>query len=135
MGDLTEVVVWQADDDRIFDAICAGATGYLLKKTQPAQLIESLREVTQGGAPLSPEIARRVVELFREFRPDGLHPPVHLIGAQVHLLESRKASGGTPLHVVGHPLSGRREIAPAECLLSPPDGLDVLATHAPTVRG
>lgn len=58
------------DDDRIFDAICAGATGYLLKKTQPAQLIESLREVTQGGSPLSPEIARRVVELFREFRPD-----------------------------------------------------------------
>jgi DNA-binding NarL/FixJ family response regulator len=58
------------DDDRIFDAICAGASGYLLKKTQPAQLIESLREVTQGGAPLSPEIARRVVELFRALRPE-----------------------------------------------------------------
>jgi DNA-binding NarL/FixJ family response regulator len=62
------------DDDRIFDAICAGATGYLLKKTQPAQLIESLREVTQGGAPLSLEIARRVVELFRALRPEEREP-------------------------------------------------------------
>lgn len=58
------------DDDRVFDAICAGATGYLLKKTQPAKLIDSLREVMDGGSPMSPEIARRVVELFREFRPE-----------------------------------------------------------------
>src|SRR5947207_302622 len=58
------------DDDRVFDAICAGATGYLLKKTQPAKLIESLREVLEGGSPMSPEIARRVVDLFREFRPE-----------------------------------------------------------------
>lgn len=57
------------DDDRIFDAICAGAAGYLLKKTPPAKLIESLREAVQGGAPMSPEIARRVIELFREHRP------------------------------------------------------------------
>lgn len=41
------------DDDRIFDTICAGATGYLLKKTQPARLIESLKEAVQGGAPMS----------------------------------------------------------------------------------
>ena len=62
------------DDERIFDAICAGATGYLLKKTQPAQLIESLKEVKQGGAPMSPEIARRVVELFRALRPEEREP-------------------------------------------------------------
>jgi DNA-binding NarL/FixJ family response regulator len=56
------------DDDRIFDALCAGASGYLLKKTQPARLLDSLREAVAGGAPMSPEVARRVIALFREFR-------------------------------------------------------------------
>jgi DNA-binding NarL/FixJ family response regulator len=57
------------DDDRIFDAMCAGASGYLLKKTPPARLIESLKEAVDGGAPMSPEVARRVITLFREIRP------------------------------------------------------------------
>jgi DNA-binding NarL/FixJ family response regulator len=49
------------DDRRIFDALCAGACGY--------RLLESLREAAGGGAPMSPEVARRVVALFREIRP------------------------------------------------------------------
>ena len=57
------------DDERIFDALCAGASGYLLKKTQPAQLVASVKEAAQGGAPMSPEVARRVIKLFREIRP------------------------------------------------------------------
>lgn len=57
------------DDDRIFDALCAGACGYLLKKTPPVRLIESLGEAVSGGAPMSPEVARRVITLFRDFRP------------------------------------------------------------------
>ena len=57
------------DDRRIFDALCAGASGYLLKKTPPARLLESLKEVVGGGAPMSPEVARRIVALFREIRP------------------------------------------------------------------
>ena len=57
------------DDERIFDAMCAGATGYLLKKTPPARLLESLKEAVGGGAPMSPEVARRVISLFREIRP------------------------------------------------------------------
>ena len=57
------------DDDRIFDALCAGASGYLLKKTAPARLLEAVQEAAGGGAPMSPEVARRVVTLFREFRP------------------------------------------------------------------
>lgn len=57
------------DDERIFDALCAGASGYLLKKTQPSRLVESVKEAAQGGAPMSPEIARRVIKLFREIRP------------------------------------------------------------------
>jgi DNA-binding NarL/FixJ family response regulator len=57
------------DDERIFEAMCAGASGYLLKKTPPEKLVESVREVLAGGAPMSPEVARRVVELFRKFQP------------------------------------------------------------------
>ena len=57
------------DDARIFAILCAGASGYLLKNTQPAQLLQSLSEVVDGGAPMSPEVARRVVNLFRQFRP------------------------------------------------------------------
>jgi DNA-binding NarL/FixJ family response regulator len=57
------------DDERIFDAMCAGACGYLLKKTPPEKLLESVREVVAGGAPMSPEVARRVVQLFRKFQP------------------------------------------------------------------
>lgn len=57
------------DDERIFDAICAGASGYLLKRTPPARLLESLREAVAGGSPMSPEVASRVLNLFREIRP------------------------------------------------------------------
>jgi len=57
------------DNDRVFRALCAGATGYLLKNTPPAKLLDGLREAVNGGSPMSPEIARRVVELFRKFHP------------------------------------------------------------------
>src|SRR5262245_43527752 len=57
------------DDDRIFQAICAGACGYLLKSTPPARLLEAIREAFEGGSPMSPTIARRVLELFRQYRP------------------------------------------------------------------
>jgi len=57
------------DDERIFRAMCTGASGYLLKKTPPARLLESISEAVAGGAPMSPEVARRVVLLFREFAP------------------------------------------------------------------
>jgi DNA-binding NarL/FixJ family response regulator len=57
------------DDERIFNALCAGACGYLLKKTPPVRLLEALREAVAGGSPMSPEVARRVITLFREIRP------------------------------------------------------------------
>jgi DNA-binding NarL/FixJ family response regulator len=57
------------DDDRIFDALCAGACGYLLKRTSPARLLEGLTEAATGGAPMSPEVASRVIRLFRDIRP------------------------------------------------------------------
>ena len=57
------------DNERVFEALCAGEHGYLLKNTPPVKLLDSLREAMNGGSPMSPEIARRVVELFRRFRP------------------------------------------------------------------
>ena len=57
------------DDERIFDALCAGANGYLLKRTPPMRLLESLREAVDGGSAMSPEVASKVISLFREIRP------------------------------------------------------------------
>jgi DNA-binding NarL/FixJ family response regulator len=57
------------DNERVFEALCAGANGYLLKNTPPVKLLDSLRDARKGGSPMSPEIARRVIELFRRFRP------------------------------------------------------------------
>lgn len=74
------------NDDNIFSALCAGASGYLLKNTPPARLLESLREVLDGGSPMSPEIARRVVHLFREFRPPA-RASYHLTPQEHQLLK------------------------------------------------
>lgn len=65
---LTVVLTVYEDDDRIFEALCAGACGYLLKKTPAPQLLARLEEAVSGGAPISPEIARRVVTLFSRFK-------------------------------------------------------------------
>jgi DNA-binding NarL/FixJ family response regulator len=58
-----------ADEDKVFQSICNGACGYLLKKTPPAKLLEAIAEAHQGGAPMSPEIARKVVTLFQKTGP------------------------------------------------------------------
>ena len=52
------------EDDKIFAAICAGADGYILKKTPPAKLIDAITEVVSGGAPMTPTVARQVLLLF-----------------------------------------------------------------------
>ena len=53
------------DNDKIFAAICAGASGYMLKKTPPQKMIEAIRETYQGGAPMTPSVAVKVLEMFR----------------------------------------------------------------------
>jgi DNA-binding NarL/FixJ family response regulator len=58
-----------ADNEHVFDAICAGACGYLLKDTPPARLLEAIREARSGGAPMSAEIARKVIERFKHLAP------------------------------------------------------------------
>jgi DNA-binding NarL/FixJ family response regulator len=97
-----------ADDDRIFEALCAGATGYLLKKTRPERLLDSLKDVMSGGAPMSPEVARRVIALFQ-----SIHPPqqadYHLtphesrllkLFVQGHTYKTAAAELGTSVHTV-----------------------------------
>ena len=53
------------DDEKIFDAIRAGASGYLLKKTPPEEIAESIRDLYHGGAPMSASIARKVIQSFQ----------------------------------------------------------------------
>lgn len=57
------------DDTRIFDCLCAGADGYLLKNTSPLKLIQSLQELAEGGAPMSPFVAQKVFTFFRNTKP------------------------------------------------------------------
>lgn len=57
------------EDDRVFESVCNGACGYLLKKTPPARLLEAIREAHEGGSPMTPEIARKVVTLFQKIGP------------------------------------------------------------------
>ncbi len=58
------------ENDLIFDALCAGASGYLVKKTPPSKLLEAIQEAYEGGAPMSSHIARKVIDFFS--RRDGL---------------------------------------------------------------
>jgi DNA-binding NarL/FixJ family response regulator len=79
-ADILVLTVHQ-DEDRIFQAFCAGAVGYLLKVTPPAQITEAIFEVARGGAPMSPSIARKVVAFMRqgEFMDDVLTVREHAV--------------------------------------------------------
>lgn len=74
------------NDKEIFNALCNGANGYLLKNTPPARLLEALQEAVEGGSPMSPAIAARVVKLFRTFRPPE-HADYHLTNQEITLLK------------------------------------------------
>src|SRR5690348_10984593 len=63
------VLTVHGEDQHVFDALCRGACGYLLKDVAPARLLEAIRELHGGGAPMSPEIARRVVLMFQKIAP------------------------------------------------------------------
>jgi DNA-binding NarL/FixJ family response regulator len=58
-----------AEEGKVFESICNGACGYLLKETPPAKLLEAIGEAHRGGSPMSPEIARKVVTLFQKTGP------------------------------------------------------------------
>jgi DNA-binding NarL/FixJ family response regulator len=75
-----------AEEDKVFESICNGACGYLLKKTPPARLIEAIREAHEGGSPMSPEIARKVVTLFHRTHAPA-EPGERLTPHEVRLLK------------------------------------------------
>jgi DNA-binding NarL/FixJ family response regulator len=74
------------DEERIFGALCAGACGYLVKGTPPARLMESLSEALSGGAPMSPQVARRVIEHFQLPRHAPPSPAHDLTAHQIRIL-------------------------------------------------
>jgi len=61
------------DDEKIFEALSAGASGYILKKTEPNKMLDAIKELHEGGAPMSSQIARKVVAAFQNKipAPDG----------------------------------------------------------------
>lgn len=70
------------DSNRIFSAICAGAHGYILKSTPPVKIIESIHEVYQGGAPMTPEVASKVLQLLASDRVISSPDDSHLLTAR-----------------------------------------------------
>jgi DNA-binding NarL/FixJ family response regulator len=75
------------DDAKIFDAIRAGASGYLLKKTLPDEVIEAVRELYYGGAPMTARIARKVIQSFHD-NPSGVKEEYKLTPREKEILDS-----------------------------------------------
>jgi len=57
------------DDAQVFQAVCAGADGYLLKKSSPIDILQAINDVVEGGVPMTPSIAQKVIKMFRNFAP------------------------------------------------------------------
>ena len=57
------------ENDHVFDALCAGACGYLVKKTPPSKLLDAIKDAYEGGAPMSSHIARKVIDFFQKKKP------------------------------------------------------------------
>lgn len=74
------------DDEKIFTAIHAGAHGYFLKKTKPDKLIEGIRDVLEGGAPMTPSVARKVLHMVTQQSPDRSNNPFELTGREIEIL-------------------------------------------------
>jgi len=78
------------EDEKIFEALTAGANGYILKKTAPGKLLDALRELYEGGAPMSSQIARKVVNAF-QVRAAAADPALtSLQGKSISILSNRE---------------------------------------------
>ena len=74
------------ENDKIFQSLCAGASGYLLKRTPPIKLLEAITEVHNGGAPMTASVARKVLNLFTSVAPPAL-PEVNLTARELEILQ------------------------------------------------
>jgi DNA-binding NarL/FixJ family response regulator len=76
------------EDDYIFNAICAGASGYILKNTSPQGYLQAITDVHAGGSPMTPEIARKVLELFKtNLQPDKSSNDYNLTKQETKVLQ------------------------------------------------
>lgn len=75
------------EDEKIFEALAAGASGYILKKTTPAGILAAIRELYEGGAPMSSQIARKVVAAFRQVPKTPNHTLGMLSNREAEILE------------------------------------------------
>lgn len=73
------------DNDSLFQSLVAGADGYLLKRANRLRLLDSVREIVSGGAPISPQVARRMVEDFHQLKKDGPEKPAEAAAASMDL--------------------------------------------------
>jgi DNA-binding NarL/FixJ family response regulator len=79
------------EDEKIFEALSAGASGYILKKTNPSKLLEAIKELYEGGAPMSSQIARKVVIAFQQKQNDeNSNKPDKLDTQRMEMLTSRE---------------------------------------------
>lgn len=74
------------DDQHVFDAICAGAVGYLLKSVTPEEMIEAVRQAMEGGSPMTPQIARKVISAFQQPQ-SGNAEKISITGKERQVLE------------------------------------------------
>jgi DNA-binding NarL/FixJ family response regulator len=77
------------EDEKIFEALSAGASGYILKKTSPTKLLEAIRELNEGGAPMSTQIARKVVAAFQQ-KSISLDTNSNSFGVKLNNLSNRE---------------------------------------------
>lgn len=83
------------DDEKLFDSLCAGASGYLLKKTPPDQLAKAIKDVMEGGSPMSPGIAQKVMQYFHKL-PKKMD--YHLCERELNIL--RQLVDGLPIKII-----------------------------------
>jgi DNA-binding NarL/FixJ family response regulator len=75
------------DDEKIFLSICAGASGYLLKKNPPKEIVQAIEEVYDGGARITPSIASRVLQMFRAMNDVNIKPESQLSKREYEVLQ------------------------------------------------
>jgi DNA-binding NarL/FixJ family response regulator len=104
------------EDDKIFASICAGASGYLLKKTPPVKILDAIKETAEGGAPMTPSVAAKVLQMFQK---QSISTPVEFID----LSEREK-------EVLKHLVTGDSyKMIAAACYIS----IDTVKTHIKSI--
>jgi len=93
------------EDEKIFEALTAGANGYILKKTTPGKLLDAIKELYSGGAPMSSQIARKVVNAFQKKSMEGsasMGKPISILSNRENEILQLLAKGLLYKEIAGH---------------------------------